>query len=75
MNLTEEQLIEIYHIIFSDIHSRGFMTSEVKDLLFQPDYWFLQPPKNIGWYNDVIKYLDGVGYDKSNLHINPAFIQ
>jgi len=73
--LTEEQLIEIYHIVFSDIHSPGFMASEVKDLLYISDYWFLQRPKSLGWYDDVIEYLDGIGFDTSNLNINPALIQ
>ena len=72
--MTDEQLIELYHIVFSDVHSRGFMISEMKNLLFEPDYWFLQTPKELGWYDDIIEYLDKIGYDKSNLKINPALI-
>lgn len=74
MNLTDEQLIDIYHIIFSDIHSNGFMTAEVKDLLFHSDYWFLQRPKSTGWYDDVVEYLEGIGFDTTNLNVNPALI-
>jgi hypothetical protein len=74
MNLTDEQLIEIYHIVFSQIHSNGFMTAEVKDLLFQNDYWFLQRPNKLDWYDDVIEYLNGIGYDLTKLNVNPAII-
>lgn len=74
MKLTEEQLIEVYHIVFADIHSNGFMAAEAKDLLYESDYWFLQRPKNEGWYDDVVEYLDGIGYDTSNLNVNPALI-
>jgi len=78
MNLTDEQLIEIYHIIFSRIHSDGFMISEVKDLLqmraqFDTDYWFMDKP-NENWYPNLIQYLDNIGFDKSLLHINPKII-
>ena len=69
MTLTDEQLIEIYKIVFSKIHSHGFMTCEVKDLLFQPGYWFMEKP-NENWYTNLINYLDEIGYDKTNLNIN-----
>lgn len=69
--LTDEQLIEIYHIIFSKVHSLGFMTSEVKDLLFQSDYWFLEKPNDF-WYNNLIQYLTTIEYDITNLNINPT---
>jgi hypothetical protein len=73
-DLTDENLIDIYHIIFTDIHSRGFMTAEIKNLLFEPDYWFLQPPKKKDWHDDVIEYLKGINYDTSNLNINSRII-
>lgn len=73
MNLTDDQLIEIYHIIFTDIHSNGFMTSEVKDLLFHPDYWFLTKPKE-GWYTNLIQYLNQIELNLTDININPQFI-
>jgi len=74
VKLTEEQLIAIYHIVFSEVHSDGFMAAEVKDLLFVSDYWFLQRPKSNGWYDDVVEYLEGIGFDTKNLNVNPALI-
>lgn len=69
MNLTDEQLIEIYHIVFTQTHSHGFMTAEVNDLLFQPDYVFLDTP-NKDWDTNLNIYLHQIGYDKSLLKIN-----
>lgn len=63
MNLTDEQLIDIYHIVFNDVHFNGFMVSEVKNLLYDPEYTFLQRPKSVGWHDDVIKYLEDNGFD------------
>lgn len=66
--LTDEQLIEIYHIVFEEIHSDGFMTAEVKDLLFDDEYWFLCRPK-LNWYKNVIEYLNKINYDTTKLKI------
>jgi hypothetical protein len=73
MNLTDEQLIEIYHIIFTDIHSPGFMISEIKDLLFDPTYWFLTKPKD-NWNDNLIDYLSNTDFDTRNLNMNPNLI-
>ena len=70
---TEQQLLEIYDLVFSSTHSNGFKTSEIKDLLFEPDYWFLEKPKE-NWKSDLINYLDSNGIDKSNLNANKALI-
>ena len=70
---TEQQLLEIYDLIFSSTHSNGFKTSEIKDLLFESDYWFLEKPKE-NWKSDLINYLDSNGIDKSNLNANKALI-
>ena len=70
---TEKQLLEIYDLVFSSTHSNGFKTSEIKDLLFEPDYWFLEKPKE-NWKSDLINYLDSNGIDKSNLNANKALI-
>lgn len=71
-NLTENQLLDIYGFVFSTTHSNGFKTSEIKDLLFNKDYWFLETPKE-GWYRDVLKYLIAIGFNTSNLNINPKY--
>ena len=70
---TEQQLLEIYDLVFSSVHSNGFKTSEIKDLLFESDYWFLEKPKE-NWKSDLINYLDSHGIDKSNLNANKALI-
>ena len=74
MNLTENQLIEIYELVFSQVHSVGFKVSEIKTLLFDKDYWFLERP-NESWYKNVINYLQLIGYDTSLLNINPLLIE
>ena len=35
---TQEQLVELYDIIFGYTHSSGFKESEVKDFLFDDEY-------------------------------------
>lgn len=70
---TEQQLLEIYDLVFSSTHSNGFKTSEIKDLLFESDYWFLEKPKE-NWKSDLISYLDSNGIDKSNLDANKSLI-
>ena len=70
---TEQQLLEIYDLVFSSVHSSGFKTSEIKDLLFESDYWFLEKPKE-NWKSDLTNYLDSNGIDKSNLNTNKALI-
>jgi hypothetical protein len=73
MNLTDNQLVEIYELVFSEVHSFGFKVSEIKNLLFDKDYWFLERP-NESWYKNVINYLQLIGYDTSLLNINPLLI-
>jgi len=69
-NLTDEQKIEIYKIVFPHIHSPGFMTAEVKNLLFEDDYWFIERP-NMGWDVKLDEYLSKINFDKSTLRMNP----
>lgn len=70
MKLTEQQLLEIYDLVFSSVHSNGFKTAEIKDLLFENSYWFMERPKE-NWKENTMKYLDTIEYDKSLLNINP----
>lgn len=72
MNLTEQQLLEIYNIVFSDVHSNGFKTAEVRTLLFDRDYWFMQKPKE-NWYGNLIQYLQAIKFDLSLLKMNRLF--
>jgi hypothetical protein len=44
-NFTDEQLIEMYDCVFDTTHSDGFKKSEIKDLLFDMDYQFMQARK------------------------------
>lgn len=67
--MKEQQLLEIYDLVFSSVHSEGFKIAEVKTLLFDKDYWFLERPKE-SWENDLMMYLDVMGYDKSQLNMN-----
>ena len=72
MNLTEQQLLEIYDIVFSDVHSNGFKTAEVRTLLFDRGYWFMQKPKE-NWYENVIEFLKSINFDLSLLQMNRLF--
>ena len=72
MNLTEQQLLKIYDIVFSDVHSNGFKTAEVRTLLFDRDYWFMQKPKE-NWYENVIEFLKSINFDLSLLQMNRLF--
>jgi hypothetical protein len=72
MNLTQEQLLEIYELVFTQTHSDGFKTSEIKTLLFDKDYWFLEKPKE-NWKKDLFEYLNKINYDMKNLKMNSAF--
>jgi glucan phosphoethanolaminetransferase (alkaline phosphatase superfamily) len=72
MNLTEQQLLEIYDIVFSNVHSKGFKTAEVRTLLFDREYWFMQKPKE-NWYENLIQYLQSINFDLSLLKMNSAF--
>ena len=45
VDFTQEQLIEMYNEVFSSTHSDGFKIAEMKDLLFDKDYWFMESRK------------------------------
>jgi len=71
MKLTEENLLEIYDLVFSNIHSIGFKTAEIKNLLFESDYWFLENPKS-NWKINLMAYLKNINYDTNNLNMNKS---
>ena len=72
MGLTTQNLLEIYDLVFTNVHSNGFKCAEIKDLLFDSEYWFIAKPKN-DWKESLMSYLEKIGYDKSNLKMNPKF--
>ena len=45
IDFTKEQLIEMYNEVFSTTHSDGFKIAEMKDLLFDKNYWFMEQRK------------------------------
>lgn len=70
--LTREQLLGLYNLVFSSVHSDGFKTSEMKDLLFDNEYRFLEKP-NENWLENINKYFESNNIDKSILNINSIF--
>lgn len=52
VDFTEEQLIEMYNLVFKSPKSNGFMTAEMKDLLFDKDYWFMES-KQDNWEENL----------------------
>ncbi len=68
--LTEYQLLELSALVFESTHSNGFKVAEIKAVLLDKDYWFLEKPKD-NWKYNVLKFLTDINYDKSLLNINP----
>jgi len=68
--LTDEELIECFDLVFESTHSPGFKKSEMKDLLFTEGYWFMEKPKD-NWLGNLTGYLrkvkPGLNLDKTNL--------
>jgi len=52
VEFTEEQLIEMYNLVFKSPKSNGFMTAEMKDLLFDEGYWFMES-KQDNWEENL----------------------
>lgn len=52
VEFTEEQLIEMYNLVFKSPKSNGFMKAEMKDLLFDKDYWFMES-KQDNWEENL----------------------
>ena len=68
--LTEEQVIEAYSIVFGLTHSPGFKVAEMRDLLFDEGYVFLERPKE-KWQGPLKEYLISINFPLSNLKMNP----
>ena len=67
--LTDSQLIECFDLVFESTHSDGFKKSEMKDLIFDKDYWFLERPKE-GWLIRLNNYLRAINFDMSITSFN-----
>lgn len=72
--MTEKQIQEIYQIVFGDGHSESFRRAEIKDLLFNDDYWFLRMPKE-NWEQDLSNYLNAENIDRSCFNMNRNIIK
>jgi hypothetical protein len=59
-NFSDEQLIEMYHCVFTNKYSDGFMKAEMKDLLFDKDYWFMEIRKE-NWEENLKTKLQKFG--------------
>jgi hypothetical protein len=62
VDFTEEQLIEMYNLVFKSPKSNGFMKAEMKDLLFDKDYWFMEF-KQDNWEENLKNKLIEFGVD------------
>jgi len=71
--LQEKELLEIFPLVFSSSHSIGFKRDEIKSLLFDPSYTFLEIPK-LMWLDCIYNYFGENGIDKSILNINSVLI-
>jgi hypothetical protein len=66
MELTKEQLIECYDCVFTRVHSNGFKAAEMKNLITDKDYRFLEKPKE-GWENALRSKLNELGFELDEL--------
>jgi len=66
MELTKEQLIECYDCVFTRGHSKGFKAAEMKDLITDKDYRFLEQPKE-GWETALRSKLNELGFELDEL--------
>jgi hypothetical protein len=62
MKPTREQLIECFDCVFTSVHSGGFKEAEMKDLIYDSEYRFLERPKE-GWANALRSKLEEMGFD------------
>jgi hypothetical protein len=62
MKPTREQLIECFDCVFTSVHSGGFKEAEMKDLIYDSEYRFLERPKE-GWEIALRSKLEEMGFD------------
>jgi hypothetical protein len=63
---TRDQLITCYDCVFTRTHSDGFKEAEMKDLIYDPTYHFLERPKD-GWEDCLRSKLAEMGFDLDKL--------
>jgi hypothetical protein len=61
-DFTDEQLVEMYNIVFFSVHTKSFKISEMKDLLFDKNYYFVQSRKE-NWKEKLKIKLIEFGYN------------
>ena len=69
MKPTRDELIECFDVVFPTVHSGGFKESEMKALIYDDDYRFLERPKE-GWEHALRAKLNDMGYDLDDLRMN-----
>ena len=62
MKLSREQLIELFDCVFTSVHSPGFKESEMKSLIYDSEYRFLERPKE-GWESLLRAKINEMGFD------------
>ena len=71
MTITREHLIECFKCVFSSVHSGGFMEAEMKALIYDSEYHFLERPKE-GWEFALRSKLNILGFDLDDLRENKS---
>jgi hypothetical protein len=72
--LSEPQLQNIYDLVFLSVHSDGFRRAEVKDLLFDDEYFFIEKTKE-KWEENLMNYLKEINFDTAFLYMNPKILK
>lgn len=67
--LAETDYLKIYDLIFTETHSEGFKIAEVRTLLEDPEYCFLDKPRE-GWLLSLKNYLDSKAMIFSDFNMN-----
>ena len=69
MNPTRKELCECFDVVFTTVHSDGFKESEMRALIYDDEYRFLERPKE-GWEPALRSKLNEMGLDLDELR-NP----
>jgi len=62
MEFKKEDLVKLYDCVFSSNHSDGFKAAEIKDLLTDKRYFFMEKPKK-NWAKELNRRLIELGYE------------
>lgn len=72
---SDEQMIALYNMIYGLTHKDSFKVAEMRDLLFDDEYFFSYERPKPGWYDTTVAYLTEQGYDISNFNIKPSIME